>query len=325
MNNQPKVSVIIPVYNIEEYIGRCIESILNQSFTDFELILINDGSNDNSGKICDKYANTDSRIKVIHNINKGVSASRNDGIKNATGEWICFVDGDDWIEEHTLLTLFRYNIKADIIQFKYNIIGAQSDFNEESILQVKLLTQQNYTNCKYFHPACWGYIFNLEIIRANNIYFLETIRIGEDQAFVLKYIAICTSVLLSPLRGYNYLIRNGSAMNSKPSIDKALDHLKAVEDVCNFLKKHNLFGLTDSELYKNAFSSLLISFWTYAWAYSGNIENIFKFNHIYNLFLKNTKLPLPTVKLKLCKYKIINFLHCVKTRYSTIDYNHKYQ
>ena len=99
MNNNPKISIIVPVYNVEQYLPRCIDSILNQSFADFELLLIDDGSKDKSGTICDEYAAKDSRIRLFHKENGGVSSARNVGLDNARGEWLAFIDGDDEITE----------------------------------------------------------------------------------------------------------------------------------------------------------------------------------------------------------------------------------
>ena len=93
------ISVIVPVYNVENYIAQCIESVIKQTYTKFEIILVNDGSKDNSGKICDEYALKDERIKVIHKENAGVSSARNVGIKQSKGQWITFIDSDDWVEE----------------------------------------------------------------------------------------------------------------------------------------------------------------------------------------------------------------------------------
>ena len=94
----PKISVIVPVYNTEKYLHRCVDSILAQTFTDFELLLVNDGSPDKSGEICDEYAQKDTRVRVFHKENGGVSSARNLGLENAQGKWITYVDGDDWIE-----------------------------------------------------------------------------------------------------------------------------------------------------------------------------------------------------------------------------------
>lgn len=98
----PKISVIVPVYNTEKYLHRCIDSILAQTFTDFELLLIDDGSKDNSGTICDEYAAKDSRVRVFHKENGGVSSARNLGLDNAKGEWISFVDSDDYTDSYFL-------------------------------------------------------------------------------------------------------------------------------------------------------------------------------------------------------------------------------
>ena len=95
--SNPKISVIIPVYNAESTLRRCVDSFLAQTFTDFECLLINDGSKDRSGEICDEYVARDSRVKVFHKENGGVSSARNVGLDNATGEWIAFVDSDDWV------------------------------------------------------------------------------------------------------------------------------------------------------------------------------------------------------------------------------------
>lgn len=96
--NNPKISVIVPVYNVEKYLRRCIDSILAQTFSDFELLLIDDGSKDRSGDICDEYALKDQRIKVFHNSNQGASAARNFGLSKAKGEYVSFIDSDDWME-----------------------------------------------------------------------------------------------------------------------------------------------------------------------------------------------------------------------------------
>ena len=100
MSNSPLVSVIVPVYKVERYLPRCVESILGKTYTNFELILVDDGTPDRSGVICDRYAEKDSRIKVIHKENGGVSSARNAGIDAAQGEWITFVDSDDWVAEN---------------------------------------------------------------------------------------------------------------------------------------------------------------------------------------------------------------------------------
>ena len=101
----PKISIIIPIYKVEKYIRECLDSILNQTFTDWEALLIDDGSPDNSGVICDEYAAKDNRFKVFHKENGGVSSARNLGLEKATGEWVTFIDADDWIEKEAVYQL----------------------------------------------------------------------------------------------------------------------------------------------------------------------------------------------------------------------------
>src|SRR5690625_7031624 len=107
MKERPAISIIVPVYNVNTYLEKCLKSILNQTFTDVEVIVVNDGSTDQSGLICDEYAEKDKRIKVIHQAKKGVSAARNTGINRATGDFIGFVDGDDYIDKSMYENLYQ--------------------------------------------------------------------------------------------------------------------------------------------------------------------------------------------------------------------------
>ena len=118
----PIISVIVPVYNAENYLHRCIDSILAQTFTDFELLLINDGSTDNSGEICNAYAQKYPCIRMFHKNNGGVSSARNLGLTKANGEWIVFVDSDDWIEPHYLNVLYQ-NGKYDLVTCYWRVLN----------------------------------------------------------------------------------------------------------------------------------------------------------------------------------------------------------
>lgn len=134
----PQISIVVPVYNVEKYLERCIDSILAQTFTDFELLLINDGSKDSSGLICDKYAEKDSRIRVFHKENGGVSRARNLGISNARGRWLCFIDSDDWVDKeylHCFGDVFNYSDDIIVIQGMERIDGIQG----RTLWQVKYL------------------------------------------------------------------------------------------------------------------------------------------------------------------------------------------
>ena len=121
----PKISVIVPVYNVEQYLPRCIDSILNQTFTDFELLLIDDGSTDGSGAICDEYARKDSRIRVFHKENGGVSSARNLGLYNAKGKYIAFIDADDWVESRSLPAFVKAleKCESDVVLTHYRTVN----------------------------------------------------------------------------------------------------------------------------------------------------------------------------------------------------------
>lgn len=120
--NNPKISVIVPVYNVEKYLRRCIDSILAQTFTDFELLLIDDGSKDNSGDICDGYAMKDERVRVFHKKNGGVSSARNLGLDNAKGEWVSFVDADDYLDNCYYNNFLSFHDISDIVFTGFIII-----------------------------------------------------------------------------------------------------------------------------------------------------------------------------------------------------------
>ena len=134
MTSTPVVSIIVPVYNAEKFLRRCIDSILAQTYTDFELLLIDDGSKDSSGSICDKYAAKDERIRVFHKENGGVSSARNLGLDHAQGEWVTFVDADDYIEENFLKS-FEGNLDADLVVGNAVLINNE---NRMSIIDVGL-------------------------------------------------------------------------------------------------------------------------------------------------------------------------------------------
>lgn len=138
MNESTKCSCIVPIYNVEKYLPQCIESILNQTHSNFELILVDDGSPDNCGKICDEYEKKDNRIAVIHKKNGGVSAARNAGLDAATGEYICFSDSDDWLEKDYIEYLLNLSIEndAEYVLTDSMFTSEDSDVNENCNIEI---------------------------------------------------------------------------------------------------------------------------------------------------------------------------------------------
>lgn len=185
------ITVIVPVYNAEKTLNRCVDSILQQIFTDFEIILINDGSTDRSGDICDEYAAMDSRICVFHKENEGVSSARNIGLDNARGEWVTFIDSDDWLCEDNTFNLVNSH-HEDLLLFNYRIEKNAELSNAPALIQSDYLLMLE----KYLHYTIlqvpWCKFFNRILI--GNLRFDISMRIGEDITFVLQYLKSCRSI-----------------------------------------------------------------------------------------------------------------------------------
>lgn len=215
----PQVSLIIPVYNVEKYLSVCIESVLVQSFTDFELILINDGSTDSSGAMCDFYAMLDNRIRVFHKKNEGVSVARNSGIKEAKAEWILFIDSDDWIDENYVLSFMNLLLSTDhrtlIIQSmqgdnpKYNV-GCYDFQDCEGPIKELMLKYDLYV---FGSPCCK--LFNKEIIIGNDLKFPESYSYGEDTIFYLNYLLYVDHLKIRNSKGYFYRQHSNETLSKK--------------------------------------------------------------------------------------------------------------
>ncbi len=237
MNNKtnPTISIICPIYNVENYLCRCIDSVLNQSFVDFELLLIDDGSQDNSGLICDRYATKDSRIKVFHKQNGGVSSARNLGLDNARGEWIVFLDADDWVSSDFLT--FDTKSDADIIQKSYiKVFESQQTATSVLVSDTKFKNRENFL--KFYVQkrtnALWDKIFKRSLIACNR--FNENVSIGEDFLFQLSLLKDIGTYHLSQVGCYYYVIRESSAMG-KINEDKfkrakiMLNNIEYIEEI----------------------------------------------------------------------------------------------
>ena len=189
-NQAPKVSVIVPVYKVEKYLPECIESILAQTFTDFELILVDDGSPDNSGKICDDYAARDSRIRVFHKENGGVSSARNLGLDNARGEWIAFVDSDDWIDTNMLQKMIAVAmLGTDLVISGYHTVKKTKRYTREGLSVLSGNSTRFFASLfvnGFINSPCFK-LFRNKVISSKRIRFYDNIGIGEDTIFVTCY------------------------------------------------------------------------------------------------------------------------------------------
>lgn len=216
-----KVSIIIPCYNNAEHLPKCIESVLNQTVTDFELLLLNDGSTDATLAICDDFQKNDVRIKVYSHQNKGVSYTRNRGIDLAQADYIMFIDGDDWIENDMLALLMESNPSADTLpvcgmiherrgkvfvnDFFQNLINKKKlEFNKDELFSLFPSSVLNSPCCK---------IYSRIILINNNIKFEEKLSYQEDLIFTLQYLSLVQNIKIVPAFKYHYVEHVMSSSN----------------------------------------------------------------------------------------------------------------
>ena len=202
----PLVSIIVPVYKAEKWLHRCVDSILAQTMTDFELLLIDDGSPDKSGEICDEYAAKDNRVRVFHKENGGVSSARNLGLDNATGEWISFIDADDWVETEYLAGLTE-KLDADMILGGVKMSDGSIYKMDDNLYVNKLVG--NYLELYLFKVELlspWGNLLRNDILKSNQIRFDERIHYAEDRVFNREYLLYCNSIRTISENDYNYLV-----------------------------------------------------------------------------------------------------------------------
>lgn len=241
-----EVAVIVPVYNVEEYLHQCVDSILDQTFADFELILIDDGSSDSSGQICDDYAEKNPCVRVIHQENKGQSAARNTGIKMSESEWILFVDSDDVIHPQQIECLYNHAIRnhtvisacfrddSNNIPEQFKRIESESEsfvINEESLLKLISSEDQYYT---IFWTVC-AKLLKRTIVES--CLFTEG-RIFEDNAVMAKWLVKAGEISIVSEYLYYYRKNPVSTMN-QPLSRKKLDYLWALEQLCEFFDSIN--------------------------------------------------------------------------------------
>lgn len=242
----PEISVIVPVYNVEKYLNRCIESILCQTFTDIEIILVDDGSLDGCPAICDAYAEKYTNVRVFHKKNEGVSVARNEGVKNALGKFVIFVDSDDWIAPQCLELLYRNLVdkKADIsvcemIEVSDNIsfeVKDQNDLKEFHDNRDAIVYFANLNNHKFRSP--WAKLIRKEI--AFNNKFPSNRRFSEDTATVYKWYWDAKVVIDSNAILYYYYQNQESCVHSligkfKPEI------LLTLNELLSFFKDNNFY------------------------------------------------------------------------------------
>ena len=217
MNEQKKkVSIIIPAYNTEKYIYSCVQSILNQTYSNIEIILVDDGSKDNTLAVCNEIAMADSRVQVIHQANKGVSMARQTGLDAAQGEFTMFIDSDDKIDKDMISVMLKQMAaqNADVVECRFikefptGVTEVSTDFGEVKLVEgIKAIELMNYG--KIFQASMCDKIFKRALIKDN--FFKEGVTIGEDYRFVFEIFKNSKKVLFIPNIFYHYIQREDSA------------------------------------------------------------------------------------------------------------------
>ena len=255
IEKMPSVSVIIPIYNVEKYLPRALESLVNQTFKDIEIICIDDGSTDRSGDICESFAFTDDRIKVIHQENKRAGAARNAGLAVATGKYIAFMDGDDWLHPNFLEVLYRLceENQCDIAQCGFSMVWSEkditvADYCEAVIVKGTDMAIRNYlASDGWRNILVWSKIYRRELL--SDIKFPYE-KWHEDEFFTYKALWKANRVALTECPLYYYRQRNDSFMGIGFTINKTMDNIEALEEKVAFFKgkKSLLHFLANSEL-----------------------------------------------------------------------------
>ena len=230
------ISVIVPIYNAEKFLSRSIDSILCQTFRDFELLLIDDGSKDGSASICENYCHADERVKYYHQPNQGVSAARNKGVEMALGDYVAFVDADDYVERN-YLKLFAEAVqewKTDLCIQGYKCIEFRDcvlPYSHERVWD-DICTKAVALNEHHLLGYVWNKLFRKDIIRSNHVQFNANVSLREDFVFVMQYLLHCNDMVVLPYAGYHYhdaIAHHYSFAKFNQSLDITFDLLSKID------------------------------------------------------------------------------------------------
>lgn len=254
--NKPKVSIIVPVYNVEKYLDRCVKSLLNQTLKDIEIIMVDDGSPDNCPKMCDEYAKKDSRIKVVHKQNAGLGYARNSGLEVATGEYVAFVDSDDYVDVTAYQVMYDEAIRTDadyvccgykrvkegksVWEYKGETSNKSDLFRgEECVDFLKGMIGKDTKNPRFSHFdfAVWHGIYKGDLIRNNGVSFCsERDLISEDIVFHLDFVSCCKVIRTIPDSFYNYCLNEGT-LTTKYKAGRFEAVVKLYDYICEYIRK----------------------------------------------------------------------------------------
>lgn len=269
-----KLSIIVPIYNVEKYLEKCVNSILAQTFTDFELILVNDGSLDDCLTICNTYANIDKRVKVINKENGGLSSARNAGLKLAKGDYIAFVDSDDFIHKEMYQILYSYGIKNSSTLVICDYMDVEEDRMYDTNYSIQNFKEENYTNIEalsqlYSNKGVMFVVACNKIFKKDLFYNLrfEEGKIHEDEFIAAKILFACSKVTYLPINLYFYLQRSNGIVRSPFNIRK-LDAVEAYKERIDFFR-----NIKQTELTKKAEYNYITLFFLYYFKTKKEVPN----------------------------------------------------
>lgn len=303
------VSIVVPVYNVEKFLKECLDSICTQTYTNLEIILIDDGSTDSSGKICDDYAKLDKRIKIFHNKNYGVSYSRNLGIKEANGKYIVFIDSDDVIESNYIEISVEMIKKdnSDIVIVAHDIIDELLNKKEYLTLpDTSILTgkfKDDYYYLANYLITPWGKLYKLDIIKYFSIYFPEDFVVSEDRIFNYMYFKFINKYTFINKLLYHYFRRGNISLSKNMTQETFIANVKRLEIQKNFFWN---FGIKNKE--KILINDIIYLLKAYIPVEKENKYNFYKKRvKLINKILKN-EYEVMNKKIKNKKVKILIYL-----------------
>ncbi len=267
------ISIIVPAYNVEKFLPSCIESIIIQTFENFELILVNDGSTDSSGAICNSFAKNDNRIKVIHQENKGLVNARKSGLQASTGKYVLYIDGDDYVEIDFCEKLIKetYDFDADIViggyirNYRGRMITVKNilpvgKYENESIQ--KIWDKMIFTGDFFSHGIStysWGKLFKREILEPIQMSIPDIITIGEDAACVYPFIAKTNKLVITSASNYHYVQHQSSMLKSFSNVSYEVEKISSLFSfMLKFFKGHSFFENFILQLKPYLLSQLMI-------------------------------------------------------------------
>ncbi|MCR5770733.1 MAG: glycosyltransferase [Butyrivibrio sp.] len=262
MNSKELVTIIVPVYQVKNSIKKCLDSLLSQTYTNTEILLIDDGSSDGSELVCDDYAIKDNRIKVIHKNNGGVSSARNTALKHANGKYLCFADSDDYVEPEWIEKLIENMKESSLSVCGYYEVYSDKKVHRDGIDVKQELDYDRAVDYllrqEFYRGYLWNKAFDRQIIIGNHILFDESLNIWEDVKFVYQYLRVVRQAVYDPSPLYDYVFNEGSATHGQYSekyLSGPLDAIKVLEIIKTENKdKESLKAIINLRMLQNCIS-----------------------------------------------------------------------